>query len=391
MPPAFFVRLRPVPSGVAVRRGACAAMLLVVLVTVAIAAGSARSSPHRRTPRHPSKCISTAPLHKGRSILPELKRLGVRVWSSGISWAAIAQTRPADPTDPKDPAYRWPEKLDASLTAARAAGIEPVLYVNGFPAWSNGGRDGSWAPSNPRDYADFMAAAVRRYPQVRRWVVFSEPGNYVNFKPQGENGRRAPRIYARLLDAAYGAMHAVRPNVVVIGGNVHPAGYNDETTTAPDTFIANMVLPNGRRPRLDMFGINPYTERPLNLALPHRPHRVDFDDLDWLTRRLDRVWPRRHLHIFVDEFGWNTEHEAQGWLYYVSRKKQAADLARAYALAAKLPRLDTMCWFLVYDAPPQKVGQYWWNWTSGLRTWRGGRKSAWTAFARVPSGPRQHG
>jgi len=25
------------------------------------------------------------------------------------------------------------------------------------------------------------------------------------------------------------------------------------------------------------------------------------------------------------EFGWNTEHEALGWLYYVPRKKQAAD------------------------------------------------------------------
>ena len=34
-------------------------------------------------------------------------------------------------------------------------------------------------------------------------------------------------------------------------------------------------------------------------------------------------WPRRHLRIFVDEFGWNSEHEALGWFYYVSRKKQA--------------------------------------------------------------------
>jgi hypothetical protein len=341
--------------------------------------------------RHPSKCINDAPTHKGRSILPELRQLGVRVWSSGISWAAIAPTRPANPTDPDDPAYRWPAKLDVFLTAARATAIEPVLYVNGFPAWSNGGRDASWAANNPLDYGNFMAAAVRRYPQVRRWVVFSEPGNYVNFKPQGGGGRRAPRVYARLLDAAYGAMHAARPNVVVIGGNVHPAGYNDETTTAPDTFIANMVLPNGRRPRLDMFGINPYTERPLNMALRHLPRRVDFDDLDWLGRRLNRLWPRRHLRLYVDEFGWNTEHEAQGWLYHVSRKKQAADLPRAYRLAAKLRRVDTLCWFQLYDAPPNKSGGIWRNWTSGLRTWGGVRKPAWKAFARVAPGPSRPG
>jgi hypothetical protein len=377
-----------VPRGVPARRILRAAAF-AVLTTIATTAASAQPSAPRKAVRAPSKCISAPPTHRGVSILPQLRRLGVRVWSGGISWAAIAPDRPANPTDPSDPAYRWPASLDAFLNATRAAGIEPVLHVNGFPAWSNGGRDSSWAPSDPRDFANFMAAAVRRYPQVRRWLAFSEPGNYVNFKPQGEKGRRAPRIYARLLDAAYGAMHAARPNVVVIGGNLHPAGFNDATTTAPDTFITNMVLPNGRRPRLDMFGINPYTERPPNLALRHRPHRVDFDDLDWLGRRLDTVWPGRHLKIFVDEFGWNTEHEAQGWLYHVSRKKQAADLRRAYALAGKLARVDTLCWFQLYDSPPEKRGQYWWNWTSGLRTWEGARKPSWQAFRSVPSGPRR--
>jgi hypothetical protein len=379
-----------VPRGVPARHFLRAAAV-AVLTTIATTAASAQPLTPRKAVRAPSKCIDAPPTHEGKSILPELRRLGVRVWSSGISWASIAPTRPTNATDPRDPVYRWPTELDAFLTAARKAGIGAVLYVNGFPAWSNGGRDPSWVAKNPQDYADFMAAAVHRYPQVRRWVVFSEPGNYVNFKPQGGRGRRAPRIYARLLDAAYGAMHAARPNVVVIGGNVHPAGENDETTTAPDTFIANMVLPNGRRPRLDMFGINPYTERPVNLALPHRAGRVDFDDLDWLSRRLHTLWPTRHLKIFVDEFGWNTEHPAQGWLYYVSRKEQALNLRKAYASAAKLSTVDTMCWFLLYDTPPEKKGQYWWNWTTGLRTWNGIRKPAWRAFARLPRGPSKLG
>jgi hypothetical protein len=371
------------------RRCVRATALLASVPVLAAAAGSAQPASTHRALHYPSKCISDAPFHNGRSILPELRRLGVRVWSSGISWAQTAPSRPANPTAPDDPAYRWPTNLNGFLSAARADGIEPVLYVNGFPSWSNGGRDPSWVPKDPQDYANFMAAAVRRYPQVRRWVVFSEPGNYVNFKPQGEKGRRAPRIYARLLEAAYGSMHAARRNVVVIGGNVHPAGSNDATTTAPDTFIANMVLPNGRRPRLDMFGINPYTERPMNMALPHRAHRVDFDDLDWLAHRLDRLWPGRHLRIYVDEFGWNTEHEAQGWLYYVPRKKQAAGLPEAYASAAKLGRVDTLCWFLLYDTPPGRNSTQWLNWTSGLRTWKGVRKPAWFTFRAVISGPRR--
>ena len=375
--------------GVARRWAVGATASFVLVLVLGAIAGSAKPVPKQRASRYPSKCISDAPFHKGRSILPELRRLGVRVWSDGISWAQIAPVRPANPTVPGDLAYHWPKNLDGFLTATRNDGIEPVLFVNGFPSWSNGGRDPSWAPTDPRDYANFMAAAVRRYPQVRRWLVFSEPGNYVNFKPQGDNGRRAPRLYARLLDAAYGAMHAARHDVVVIGGNVHPAGYNEATTTAPDTFIANMVLPSGRRPRLDMFGINPYTERPLNMGLPKRPHRVDFDDLDWLGKRLDQVWPGRHLKIFVDEFGWNTEHEAQGWLYYVPRKQQAANLRRAYTLATRLGRVDTLCWFQLYDAPPSRDGTQWLNWTSGLRTWGGVKKPGWLAFRRVPPGPRR--
>jgi hypothetical protein len=369
-------------------RRAARASVLVVGVVLALAAASARPSSAAKTGlRYPSKCINDSPTHQGRPIFSQLHRLGVRVWSSGISWAKIARRRPKRPRSASDPAYHWPASLARLLDEARAKGIEPVVYVNGFPSWSNGGRDDAWAPRDPQDYADFMAAAVRKYPQVRRWIVFSEPSNYVNFRPQGDNGQRAPRLYARMLDASYVAMHAARRNVVVIGGNVHPAGFNDDTTTAPDTFLQNMVLPNGRRPRLDLFGINPYTERPLNMALPHLPHRVDFDDLDWLLRQLDLDYPGRRLQLFVDEFGWNTEHSAGGWLYVVSRGKQAAWLPQAFRIAANLRRVNTMCWFQLYDSPPQRRGDHWWNWTSGLRTFGGVRKPSWAAFARVPSGP----
>jgi hypothetical protein len=337
----------------------------------------------------PSKCVTSAPVHGNRLVFSELRALGTRVWSSGLSWAEAAPQRPADPKSPDDPVYRWPAALDGQLTEARAKGIEPILNVSGFPSWSNGGRNSAWAPKQPQDFADFMAAAVQKYPQVRRWIIVSEPGNFYNFRPQGGHGQTAPHLYARLLDAAYGAMHAARAGVVVIGGGVHPYGLNDEHTTAPDTFITNMVLPNGRRPRLDMFAINPYTERPLKMALRKRPLRVDFDDLDWLGHRLDLLWPGRHLRILIDEFGWNTEHEALGWLYYVPRKKQAVDLRRAYALAAKLGRVDTMCWFQLYDQAPKRDGSTWLNWTSGLRTWHGVRKPSWKSFRRVAPGPRR--
>jgi hypothetical protein len=362
---------------------------LLIVAESATAQDSARRRPLAASGAQPSKCINAAPTQQGRPIFGELHTLGVRVWSSGLSWAATAPRRPRDPRSPTDPAYQWPSGFDRLLGLAIAKGIEPVLYVNGFPSWANGGRSANWTPRDPRDYADFMAAAVQRYPQVRRWIVFSEPGNWINFRPQGGRGRVAPRLYARLLDAAYGAMHAARPDVVVIGGNLHNSGLNNYTSTAPDTFLRNLVLPNGRRPRLDMFGVNPYTERPLSIALRHLPSRLDFDDLDWLHRRLNQLWPRRHLKIFIGEFGWNTEHEAEGWLYHVSRPQQAVRLRIAYRLAAKLGYVDTMCWFLLYDQLPYHPGSVWLNWTSGLRTADGLRKPAWWTFRRVAPGPRR--
>lgn len=367
-----------------------ATILAAAAVFAGVTAGPADPVPSRSHLSWPTKCVTDTPQRPdGRWIFSELRALRARVWVGALVWSQVALSRPSNPTNPSDPAYAWPESVDLAVRNAGANGIEPVLYVNGFPGWSNGGRDHTWVPANPADYGNFMAAAVRRYPQVRRWIAFGEPSHFVNFQPQGGNGRRAPRLYARLLDAAYGAMHAVRRDVIVIGGNVHPAGWNDRTTTAPDTFIRHMVLPNGRRPRMDMFGINPFTERPLDIALPHRAGRVDFNDLDWLVRQLDRYWPRRRLQVFIEEFGWNTEHRASGWLYVVSRRRQAARLTRAFRLAAKLGRINTMCWFQLYDAPPNRQGGVWLNWTSGLHTFDGTRKPSWSTFARVPSGPRR--
>ena len=360
--------------------------MFAVAALVATASPADRAA-GRSSRSGPTKCITDNPrAPDGRWIFPELRSLHARVWVGALSWAAVASRRPANPRSPKDPAYTWPAEISGAVKAARAAGIEPVLYVNGFPSWSNGGADPTWVPFDPADYGNFMAAAVRRYPQVRRWIAFGEPSHALNFKPQGEGGRRAPRLYARLLDSAYGAMHAVRRNVIVVGGNVHPGGLNDDAATAPDTFLKYMVLPNGRRPRMDMFGINPYTERPLDMSLPHMPHRVDFNDLDWLIRQLDRYYPRKRLQLFIEEFGWNTEHEATGWLFVVSRKEQAARLTRAYRIAARLPRINTMCWFQLYDSPPYRSEGKWLNWTTGLRTAQGAMKPSRAAFARVPAG-----
>ena len=144
-------------------------LLLVGAAVLTPAPGSAAAP----RPVWPSKCVTDNAVHRGSSIMPQLKRLGVRVWTTGLSWASVAATRPTSPQDPLDPAYAWPATLDAAVASAVANKIDPVLYVNRTPGWANGGKADTWAPTDPQDYADFVVAAHRHYPLVRRWQIIS--------------------------------------------------------------------------------------------------------------------------------------------------------------------------------------------------------------------------
>ncbi len=106
----------------------------------------------------------------GESAFPVYKDLGVDTFQVQLSWAATAPDRPADPGNPNDPAYRWPRALDESVAGAAANGINLAILVNQSPGWANGGRSELHAP-DPSAFADFMAAASKRYPTARRWMI----------------------------------------------------------------------------------------------------------------------------------------------------------------------------------------------------------------------------
>ena len=72
-----------------------------------------------------------------------------------------------------------------------------ALLVEDAPPWANGGRPAIWAPTDAGDYADFLAAAARRYPLVRRWMIWGEPNRHDRFQPNGENSPPPVARYAR--------------------------------------------------------------------------------------------------------------------------------------------------------------------------------------------------
>ena len=89
-----------------------------------------------------------------------------------------------------------------------------MFMLTHSPGWANGGRSPKWAP-NPADFAAFAAAAARKFPGVRHWEIWGESNRAFGFLPQGAVG---PHLYARILDAAYGALKSVSAANIVIGG-----------------------------------------------------------------------------------------------------------------------------------------------------------------------------
>jgi hypothetical protein len=350
---------------------------------------------HKPSPRPlPLKMIwGPLSLPNGSSAFPTYHHLGVQVLELQLVWSSTAPTRPGEPTNPLDPAYRWPPEIEQAISQAARWGIKIALLVKGTPGWANGGLDSTWAPSNPADYANFMQAASRRYPTVRYWMIWGEP-NGPNFNPMPANSPVGPKRYALLLDAAYGALKAVTSSNVVIGGMTWTAG-----PVRPPDFIRWMRLPDGAPPRLDYYGQNPYSTRfpklegpPFELAegvhlkrgaKPPRSKLRDINDIETLHNELAVAYRHRPggtPKLWLSEFSISTDSPNYAFAYFVSRPVQALWVTAAFKLVDSAPYVAGFGWYELLDQPASVPGHL----TEGLLTAEGTPKPSFNAYARAP-------
>ncbi len=314
--------------------------------------------------------------------------LGAGLFEITINWARVAPTKPANPADPNDPAYQWTPAVDEALANARAHGIQVVVLVAGAPGWANGGRDWRWAPTNPQDYADFLGAAAKRWPEVHHWQIWGEPSRRENFMPLANDvaglsltpaQRRGPQIYAELLDRAYVSLKQVNPSNLVIGGSTYSGG-----DIRPLAFIKALRLPNGKPPRMDLYGQNPFGYRRPDLSqdLINDGGVADFCDLDvvaeYLDRYLSRAGRNKHkIRLFLSEYFVPTDHANEEFNYWVSKRTAANWLRAGLAITRRWRRVYTLGWFQLHDEPPNGRGT---EVNRGLLTYTGKKKPAYYAF-----------
>ena len=117
---------------------------------------------------------------------PAVQQLHPQVIRYDLSWAHTAPRKPADATNPDDPAYDW-SLVDQVVVRADALGVPVMLTIEVTPRWAGGGT-GNKAPVNMASLQAFAYAAATRYsgqhvvpatgqvlPAVTRWEAWNEP------------------------------------------------------------------------------------------------------------------------------------------------------------------------------------------------------------------------
>jgi hypothetical protein len=340
--------------------------------------------------------------------------LRVNLYWGGTKWA-VANSRPADPTNPGDPAYNW-ALYDRIARYAHDSGIQLMFTILFTPSWANGGAGRTRPPKSFTALRDFAHAAAVRYsgfynapagqldttlgsgtlPAVTMWTAWNEPNNPIWLTPQYVRVGRTWRVqsaynYARICNAVYDGVHSVLispergpvPDEQVACGVTGPKGNDAPSTSRPSvdplTFLA--AAHKFGMKQFDVYAHHPYAaagnEAPSFVPKGRNARRIQLGNINVLLNEVRRFYGPKNL--WITEYGYETnppDHTLMG----TSWAKQAQYMRQAYAIARANPRISMMLWFLVRDQP--QIG----GWQSGLATVAGVQKPAWSVFKSLPRG-----
>jgi hypothetical protein len=264
-----------------------------------------------------------------------------------VPWYDIApEVQPPgwQPENAGDPNYDW-SYLDKGVVNAIAAGLTPVLQIDGAPHWAQRckappqGPGGDLCDPDPAQLATFAKAAAYRYsgrfgtlPQVIYWQALNEPNLSLFFFPQFVNGKPAsPGLYRDLLNAFYAAVKSVDPNNRVLAGGLGPIavpGY----TIGPMDFTRRLLCMKGRQhPRpmkgncgggvhFDIYDIHPYTTgAPFHEGGKDDVQMGDLMKLQTLLKAATKAKRikgkfKKYPPLWINEFSWDSNPPDPGGL-----------------------------------------------------------------------------
>lgn len=303
-----------------------------------------------------------------------------------VLWRDVARTRPANPTDPADPAYDW-RRIDAIVTGLAERDVRAILTAYSSPAWTTtrDAPDGSGVnPGLPvvRDYADFMQALATRYngyftpagarrplPEVRHIEIWNEPNLARFLEPQWVAGRPVAQMhYVAMLRMAFPRIKRANPDAVVIAGASGPRSSTGEGGIGAMDWLRGILA---ARVRFDAYSLHVYPA-----VGPKKGTRgfPAWSTLRFAIKEIDRRPAHRGKPLYITEAGWTTLPTPLRKVV-VSEGEQALNLfAVPRTKVARSGRIAAIVWFNLQDNP---------DWPGGLLRGDLSRKPAWGAFRMV--------
>lgn len=303
-----------------------------------------------------------------------------------VDWSKVAPTRPAKPTDPFDPAYRF-DDLDEFVRSAQTRGMEVLITLWGTPPWANGNQKPQVLPTKAADFQSFARAVATRYsgryagyPFVRFYGIWNESNLATFLSPQfdAKGNIVSPRNYAKIAAAGYAGIKAGNAKALVAVGETSSNGRDRRVpgqtdTVRPGTFMSLLAKASPRL-KFDAWAQHPYPS-PVNQAPTQKVlyPNVAFSTMSRFEQELDKAFKRKNIPVWVTEYGNETKPgEPKG----VTEAQQAVYLQQAIALAKKDPRIPMFIWFVMQDSAGSP-------WQSGIYRTNGSPKPAQPKFAKV--------
>ncbi|MBJ7328745.1 MAG: cellulase family glycosylhydrolase [Solirubrobacteraceae bacterium] len=266
-----------------------------------------------------------------------------------------------------------------TMAAEQARGVKTMLTVVHTPGWANGGMPNTYPPTDPKDFAKFMARIAREFAgQAEVYEIWNEEDEGIFWGGAVDAAR-----YTGLLKEAYPAIKAVDANVSVAFG----------PTTGNNYGYLEQAYAAGAKGFFDAVSV--HTDTACNIASPNEFYKEpngrigQFPFLGYREVRASMLAQGDDKPIYMSELGWSTTTTqcARGaWAGQkaagVSEAKQAAFLAQAYHCLAADPYVQIAIWFEGKDrtANDTELGRY------GLRRSDGKNKPAYKAFQEFAKG-----
>ena len=272
-----------------------------------------------------------------------------RLKQNGFGW--VRQRLDWGQLEPQSGAFDW-STSDAILQDISAAGLIPVVLLDGSPPWARaaldvGEHDNPLAPPvDPQSFAHFATAFAARYrDQVRFYQIWDEP----NVAPHWGNHHIEPIDYARLLKAAATAIRHADRDAVILTAALAPTA--DRGHTAIDeVYFLQRLYAAGAAPYFDAVAVQPFGFGHSAIDTRAQINILNFQRIK-LVRQIMLAANDGATPIWGVRYGWNTRLDSPWGT--VTPADQALFAVQALAIAhSQWPWLATLGWAIDQPAQP---------------------------------------